>query len=476
MNDDSNKMLLIAETMFKEGKGDQSVTLLENLITQEPNYLPAYSLLAVAYADQNKYDEVEYALQEGFRVGRTLGADQVINQVIKFLEDFLTQYPHHSLIYYLLGRAYTYQGEYNRAEHMLSKAMELAKKADSDDPSLFAKNVIGIIPDYSLAYYYLGHAYGDEGKYDKAEQILHKAIELNPNWHHPHLYLGWVYEQQQKLEQALASYQQAIKLKPDDFDTRTYLGCIYQSLGNQKEGVNQLQKAYQLKSDNVIVIYNLANGLQQLGRYTEALKLLDKATTTLASEAQDLANLYNLRGIIYLNLHRLDEAYADIQKAIKLDPSIPGFYDDLGDIYFENGQYEEAVNSYEKAINSDAHKGNALRGIGNSYLKLENWEAAVNFLEKAREIGEVDHFGLGLAYFELGDDERGIENLRNEILNDGLAKTEASYYLGFACATTGDRESSIKAFKQFLELSTDKADDPEWQEWRAEVKKQIEEQ
>jgi len=61
-----------------------------------------------------------------------------------------------------------------------------------------------------------------------------------------------------------------------------------------------------------------------------------------------------------------------------------------------------------------------------------------------------------------------------EILNDNSSKIEAGYYLGFAYAAVGDRKSSIATFKQFLDFSTNKADDPVWKEWRAEAKKQIE--
>jgi tetratricopeptide (TPR) repeat protein len=186
--------------------------------------------------------------------------------------------------------------------------------------------------------------------------------------------------------------------------------------------------------------------------------------------------LHILRGNIYLYLGKLDEAYTSLKKATEIAPTLLSFFVDLGEVCFEKGQWEEAIDWYKQAINSEADKGKALRGIGYSYLSLEDWKAAASYLEKAQELGIAVFFGLGVAYFELGDDEKGIKNLKNEILNDGPAKTEASYYLGFAYASVGDRVSSVEAFKQFLELSADDADRLEWKEWRTEAKKQIEEQ
>lgn len=97
------------------------------------------------------------------------------------------------------------------------------------------------------------------------------------------------------------------------------------------------------------------------------------------------------------------------------------------------------------------------------------------FFEKAREAGEIDYFGFGIAYFELNDDKRGFDNLKKELSNEGPAKIEASYYLGFAYAAIGEQGLAIEAFKHFLELSADKADEQEWKEWRAEARKQIDE-
>lgn len=338
------------------------------------------------------------------------------------------------------------------------------------------ENIITTDPDYLLAYCALGRTYVDEGEYQKAEHILLRAANLNSKWHLPHLHLGWSYEKQQKLEQALTSYRRATKLKPDDFYSRAYLGYLLQQLGDQENGVLELQIAYQLNSQDITLVHNLANGLHKLDRSADALRLLDHALQNLKTNNQNLALLSNLRGSIYLDLGELEKSLADIQKAVTLDPTVTRFYNNLGDVHFERGEYEEAINSYNQAAKSDEERGSALKGIGRSYLRLEDWDEAINVLEKAREAGEVDHFGLGLAYFELGDDERGIENLKKEVLNEGSAKTEASYYLGFAYVAMGDRTSSIEMFKQFLELSTGKTDDPEWQEWREEAKKQIEEQ
>jgi tetratricopeptide (TPR) repeat protein len=267
-----------------------------------------------------------------------------------------------------------------------------------------------------------------------------------------------------------------VNLNPENPHARMHLGIIYQVLGNLKSSVQELQMAYQSSLYDFEVVYNLVNGLYGLNQPVKALEVLNESLTASEFDTQDFAHLHNLRGNIYLYLEKLDEAYASLKKATEIAPTVPSFFVDLGEVCFEKGQWEEAIGWYKQAVNSKPDQGKAFRGLGYSYLSLEDWEAAASYLEKAQELGIAVFFGLGVAYFELGDEEKGIENLKSEILNDGPAKAEASYNLGFAYTAIGDRTSSVKTFKQFLELSASDADKPGWSEWRAEAQKQIKEQ
>lgn len=361
----------------------------------------------------------------------------------------------------------------NKRKILYQRAEKRLEKGQVDKGVKMLESLIAQYPDYLPAYCSLGLAYTEQGKYDQAEKILLKAISANQKWYLPHLYLGWAYEKQQQWSQALAAYQRAVKLNPNEPQARAYLGYMYQLLDNQEAGVQELEVAYQLAPDDVLLIYNLANGLHQLGRSIEALELLDETLARFSITVQGLEGLYRLRGSVYLDLGHLKEALIDIQKAIDLNPQELQFYNDLGDIYFEMEQYEKGIKAFSQATESNFDKGNTYRRIGYTYLKLENWHEALNFFEKAKAAGETDYFGLGFAYVELGDDEKGIEYYKEEILNDGPAKTEASYYLGFAYAAIEDQDASIKAFKQFLMLSADKENDPEWEAWRLEAKRQI---
>lgn len=59
MTDDRDKLYRVAETLVKEGKVEQGIPILEDLISQYPDDLLAYGWLAVAYAGNHQDDQME---------------------------------------------------------------------------------------------------------------------------------------------------------------------------------------------------------------------------------------------------------------------------------------------------------------------------------------------------------------------------------------------------------------------------------
>ena len=64
---------------------------------------------------------------------------------------------------------------------------------------------------------------------------------------------------------------------------------------------------------------------------------------------QDAA-AYRARAFGYCDLGRYEEAIADYDKAIGLDPKYAPAYNNRGNAYYDLGQYEEAIADYDRAI------------------------------------------------------------------------------------------------------------------------------
>ena len=82
-------------------------------------------------------------------------------------------------------------------------------------------------PDFHDAHLAMGISYAHVEGFDKAEQALRKALELEPNNVDDRRWLGHVYNELGKLEPALAISQEAIALDPTCSACFTNLGVTY---------------------------------------------------------------------------------------------------------------------------------------------------------------------------------------------------------------------------------------------------------
>ncbi|NIT61873.1 MAG: tetratricopeptide repeat protein [Aliifodinibius sp.] len=362
---------------------------------------------------------------------------------------------------------------HTKIEKRYQRAKELFEAGKVEQAISILQDIIAQDPGYLPAYYSLGYAYMERGENNRAEPVLLKLAEMRPDWDIVHLQLGKVYENLQQWEKALAYYQTGTRLKPDNPYARMHLGIMYQILNKIAESVYELQQAYQLGLGEFSVVYNLANGWYKLDNITAALNLLDKEIEGAKIEGRDLAKLHNLRGGIYSSQDRPKDAYLDFQKAVEISPDEAEFFIDLGDFYFEQGELERAINSYQQALNTDDPPGRIYKRIGLAQLGLGNWNAAITALEKAKTVGEASFYELGLAYYELYDNEKAIENFALELVQDGPAKAEANYYLGFIYDEIGKHDLSERVFKQFLELAASRSHEAEWRSWIAQVEEKL---
>ncbi|HXV99344.1 MAG TPA: tetratricopeptide repeat protein [Anaerolineae bacterium] len=82
------------------------------------------------------------------------------------------------------------------------------------------------------------------------------------------------------------------------------------------------------------------------------------------------------RGYAYDQLGDYEQAIADYDRAIELDPS-SAKYDTLAMVYFKLEQYDQAMEHYDLALSLDDKNFYSHKGRGDVYLALDNQEAAL---------------------------------------------------------------------------------------------------
>lgn len=84
--------------------------------------------------------------------------------------------------------------------------------------------------------------------------------------------------------------------------------------------------------------------------FTQATKNLEKAKKGWQGEEEELAQVHNALGYAYFNMERVDDAVAEYQAAVALQPGYVTAWNNLGDAYERLKQYKPALDAYREAL------------------------------------------------------------------------------------------------------------------------------
>jgi tetratricopeptide (TPR) repeat protein len=103
--------------------------------------------------------------------------------------------------------------------------------------------------------------------------------------------------------------------------------------------------------------------------------------------------------------HRCEEALADLNRAVELDPGNPGHFAGRGRTYQEMERYEEALADFNRAVELDPGNPGHFVVRGEAYRLMERYEEALADLNRAVGLDPSDAWAIairGVTYRELG--------------------------------------------------------------------------
>jgi len=237
------------------------------------------------------------------------------------------------------------------------------------------------------------------------ERQTQKAFRAGKGINLVDVYYRWGLEdvQQGFPQDALESFKQAIKLNPNFI--KAYLG-----LGDAHVSLREYAKA--------------------AGDYGKVISMRpDKARLA-----------YFKRGEINFLLGQLQQAMADFQAAIEIDPNYADAHMSLGNTFFKLKSYEQAIKYYDRVLEANPDRDLAAFRRGRSYYILKEFPEAIRDFSYAIDLQPSNveaYYYRGLAYSQ--------PSIADETLaGDDLRKAIVLYQ------TQGKPEKARKA-KEFLE-------------------------
>jgi tetratricopeptide (TPR) repeat protein/energy-coupling factor transporter ATP-binding protein EcfA2 len=330
----------------------------------------------------------------------------------------------------------------------------------------------------SSTYYFRGSELERSGSVQAAIENYGRAIELSPELPDPYLSRAFIYSRRgvkDDYERAIKDFDKFISLKSESAIAYNGRGEVYRKLSVNNpqlrdSALRDFGEAIQKDAGFAPAWYNWASVLLESGRLDEAINAFDRAVATetefnktranTGAAPVDLPHIISDRGkarykrweATNKSPQDVQDALADFNQAIALNPNFAEPYFQLGVIHANANELTKAVELFTQAIYLDPENGEAYNERGEAREQLKKEEAAfVDFSEAVNKGYQPALFNLGRLYLKRGESEKAIETF-TQALNYKSDDARAYWGRGEAYARKGEHARAILDFNQSIAL------------------------
>lgn len=273
--------------------------------------------------------------------------------------------------------------------------------------------------------YHLGDLYYTLDNPDSAALYFNEGIKLDPSFALNHVGLGKVVYPE-NAQEGKNHFSKALELtKSKDAAVLSAIAEFYISFDKlevpQAFGLLDAAAKIDKKNPDILLLkgdgyWKIYDGSKALAQYEAALQMNPKYVKTIMKLGESYKNVKNFnRALEYYN------------QALALDPQYAPAYREMGDAYYRNKQYDKAIESYKKYVAMADPNDNVNLKYAAFLIQNRDFANALDLLkgmENKKDVNPAVYRLLAYAYYENGDNDKGLENMEKF-----LSKTDSKKYI-----------------------------------------------
>jgi tetratricopeptide (TPR) repeat protein len=458
----------------------------ENAIKRFPNDVRVHMIMGDVLSSQGKYEEALDHYKKVMEIdpsnarayllaGYNMRALKQYEDARDLFQQATVVEPANPLGYHYLGSALARTGEMQNAEEKFKKSLTLR-------PSFIeARENLARVLELQKKYPEAMEQYKIILKLKPGDKKINEQLKLldfeagaestdnievakvppfEPGEANIHTQIGIIFYEQAVYLEAVDEFRLALA-NEEDKELRLVIAKIYELFGRMDKAIKEVE-AYRKDGpdgESVDILLNLARlyGLNKEMR--KSIDLLNKA----AVMDPDNDRLYHALALAHMSLNENEEAYRNINKAIKLNDKKDTYYFEQGALLERLGQYDKAIASMKKTLEINPHHSNAHNFIGYIYAtKGEDLDKAQSHLEQALDIQPRNGYfldSLGWIYYKKGEPEQALVHIKKAMV---YAQPDPVLYdhLGDVYFSMENVTEARKAWKTSLALTLKRLEDP----------------
>lgn len=317
---------------------------------------------------------------------------------IEAFKQIIAQYPLEVEAYLKLGNALSGEERCEEAVDVLNRGLVIDAEAKDlynrlglvylelgrhDEAIAAHQRYLQLAPNEPNAHDSLGLSFQAFGQYDEAIAEYNRALALNRAFDVAIIHLGNLYFQQGRYREAISQFRRYAQVAPSELEkSRGYGGMseVYlrsADFGRAEEAANKEMRSEKLHSWQSLVIA-LQRGEAAKAKKLEEQLFADWPYTNRGARLSHRLKYY-YRGYLELKSGRAADAIENFREALKHRPpywNYDIFEDCLANAYLELGQLDEAIAEYERVLSINPNYPFAHYHLGQAYEQKGDQERA----------------------------------------------------------------------------------------------------
>lgn len=338
-------------------------------------------------------------------------------------------------------------------EQLLAQAIDLHQAGRLEEAVLAYEKFLSQRPQVPQVLSNLGAAYSGLGNYEKAIESYKRALAWDEKNLSIRLNLAIAYYKAADLDRSIEQLEKVMQADPHNQKAALLLADCHFRRGEYRRVVETLSPFSARAGEDLAIAYLLGTALIRENRLQEGQRMVDHIL-----RKGDLAEAHLMMGTAYQMAGEYPRAAEEFQKAVGLNPRLPGAHSLLGRALLFIGEREQAAQAFARELESNPNDfdANFYSGL---FLKEEHrYEVALTYFERCRRLRpralEVD-YQVALIYLATGEAEKA-RGLLEWIVGQAPDFVEAQVSLATAFYRLGMKEAGDRQREIVLRLNAER--------------------
>ena len=351
----------LARIAMDNGRWDEARTSLDKAIQADPQFKPAYRMLATVYDHFGNPEESEILREKAGLERFAEAPDPWIEELAALcfdprelmrLANVAFQTNRHERAFELYKTALDLDPD--NLENVLDIAQMVYNSGNREAARGLFLKALSLHPDDETALYHIATADYLAGRLDDAGLTLEKLVTVQPLSVDGWTSLGDVSFKKRDYQSAEACYKKALAINPQVAKIHYAMGRLEMVRGNTPQALARFRKAAELDGRSADAWFSIGAIMARQGRSAEAIAGYKKA---LQENPEFGLAHYNLANVLYRQ-GKLAGARERYLRAIECDPDIVEAHLNLGTLLADEGKRDAARDRLEKALSLAQAQGN----------------------------------------------------------------------------------------------------------------------